>query len=243
MVGITSQKNKSSKVANNIPVQVVDVKIDANLAQAKLSTMLGALENNVSNEATALHITSAYDREGAERIALESALFAATQEGKNVLFIGVNPTEKSLALRAGLTPPISLDQFVLDNVSDKAPLIQISNTSLFYTKLQAEDQSGNLLYNARQLKELMTYFKTSYELIIIHSENAIKSGSASTLASIVDKNLIVIQADRTRQPVAQQLIDMISNSGGNIAGTVMTGRQYYIPKWVYKLFFNTESRD
>ena len=243
MARSTVKKGTKTTAIKDIPMQTVNASIDARLPNAKLSTMLSALENNVSNEATIIHITSAYQSEGVERIALEAALFAATQEEENVLFIDVTPRDSGLASESGLNPAISLDQFVLDGVSDQAPFLHVQDTSLVFTKLTAREHSGNLLFNTRQLKELLTQLKSAYDLIIINSEDSIKTGAASALASLVDNSVIVIEANRTRMPVIEELVDTITNSGGKIAGTVMSGRQYYIPKWVYKLFFNTETRD
>ncbi len=242
-----TNKAKSSKdlemTFNEIPALTVKSDISVTLPRVKIATILGAIDNNISTEANIIHVTSAYNREGSEQIAFETALFAASQNGKNVIFININPGEKSIANKAGLNPDISLDQFVLDGMTGKAPLMHIEGTSFVYTKLEAEEQNANLLYNTRQLKEVLAYFKTSYDLIIIHSKNAIQSGTAATFAPLSDSSIIVIKADRTRQPVVRELIDIITNSGGKIAGTVMSGRRYYIPKWVYKLFFNADSRD
>lgn len=235
--------NIKTCVIKDIPLQAVDAKIETCLSKGKLAAILSAVQNNVSNEATIVHITSTYTREGADRIALEAAVFSATQEGENVLFIDVDPTAKSYAIKNALKPQISLDQYVLDGVNDQAPLMHINGMPLVYTKLAAQDYSGNLLFNTRQLKELLTQFKTVYDVIIVHSEDSLKSGAASILAPLVDSTVIVVQAERARHPVVKELIENITASGGKISGTIMSGRKYYIPKLIYKLFFNSESRD
>jgi len=238
-----AKTNLNEQMIKDIPVQSVDAAITPRLSKGKLAALLASVKNNVSNEATTVHITSTYSREGADRIALETAIFAAMQEGDNVLFIDVEPTAKSYAAKNALKPQTSLDQYVLDGVTDNAPLLHVASMPLVYTKLAAQDHSGNLLFNTRQLKELLAHFKTTYDVIIVHSEDALKSGAASILAPLVDNTMIVIQAERTRLPVVKELIENIAASGGKIAGTIMSGRKYYIPKFIYKLFFNSESRD
>lgn len=234
---------KTKPVIQDIIVEVADLNISTRLSKGKLASFFAVVKNNVSNEATTVHITSTYANEGADRIALETAIFGAMQEGDNVLFIDIDPNAKSHAAKNGLKPEISLDQNVLDGVSDKAPLLQVSGMTLVYTKLAAQDHSGNLLFNTRQLKELLSQFKTMYDLIIVHSEDSMRTGAASILAPLVDNTVIVIQAERARLPVVKELIDNISASGGKVSGTIMSGRKYYIPRIIYKLFFNSESRD
>jgi len=239
-----AQANLNKTISHqDIPVQSVDVSIKPRLSKGKLASLLASIKKNSANESITLHITSTHAREGSDCIALEAAIFAAMQEGDNVLFIDVNPTAKSYAAKSALNPNVSLDQYVLDGIKDEAPLIHVSAMPLVYTKLAANDHSGNLLYNTRVFKELLTQFKTSYDLIIVHSEGALKSGVGTILAPLVDNNVIVVQADRARHPVVKELIDTITESGGKIAGTIMSGRKYYIPKIIYKLFFNPESRD
>jgi len=229
----------------DIPIQTVDIQTKTRLPNGKIAALLGALENEekVPQSGAIIHITSAYDREGADLIALETALFAAHQEGKKTLFIDANPGTKNAATKAGLRPDTSLDECILDSSKSHAALLHINNTSCMYAKFSAQDSSGNLLLNTRILKELLNELRGEYDLVVVHSQDSIKSGVASILAPLADTSLIVIQADRTRMPVVQELIEIIKASGGSIAGTVMSGRKYYIPGWVYKLLFNVKSRD
>lgn len=234
---------KTNKVTDGIPVATIDTTITANLSKGKLASILSAVKKNISNEATTIHITSTYAREKADHIALDAAIFAANQEGDNVLLIDIDPVNNNYAVKNNLIPAISLDQFILDEITDQPPLLKLGIMPLTYAKLAAQDHSGNLLFNTRQLKELIAHFKASYNLIIIHSENAMKSGAASILAPLVDGTIIVVQADRTRFPVVKELVENITESGGKIAGTIMSGRRYYIPKFIYGFLFNPESRD
>jgi Mrp family chromosome partitioning ATPase len=50
----------------------------------------------------------------------------------------------------------------------------------------------------------------------------------------VDGVVLVVEAEKTRWPVAENVRDKIKGSGGNILGIVLNKRRYYIPEWVYK---------
>lgn len=235
----------SNIVIKDIPVQTADVAIKSRLPKGKIAALLGAIENNdsIAESGAIIHITSTYNNEGADLIALETALFAATQEGKNVLLIDANPGSQNAATKAGLRPAVSLDEYVLENAKSNAPLVHINNTTCVYAKFSSQDVSGNLLLNTRILRELLKGFRDSYDLVIIHSQDALKSGAGSILAPLTDASIITIQADRTRMPAVEELIEIITSSGGAVSGTIMSGRKYYIPSLVYKLFFGGKSRD
>jgi Mrp family chromosome partitioning ATPase len=49
----------------------------------------------------------------------------------------------------------------------------------------------------------------------------------------VDGVVLVVEAEKTRWPVAETVRDKIKNSGGNILGIVLNKRRYYIPDWIY----------
>ena len=243
MAAAPAKNAKASSTVKTIPVAAKSIDFQAQLPNEKLAALLNSLESNEEDSTKIVHISSAYDHEGADLIALEAAIFAATQERKDVLLIDVNPTSRTITQTYGLTPTISLDQLILEGADGDAPLLRIENTSCVYAKLEANEHSANLLYNTRQLKELLSEFRSFYDIIIIHSQNSIKTGVAGILAPLVDHSVIVIEADRTRHQVVKELADSITSNGGTLAGTIMSGRKYYIPRWLYKLFFNSESRD
>jgi hypothetical protein len=54
------------------------------------------------------------------------------------------------------------------------------------------------------------------------------------LAPAVDANLLVVEAERTRSAVAQNLRDRILDVGGTISGVVLNKQKFYIPGFIYR---------
>jgi len=50
----------------------------------------------------------------------------------------------------------------------------------------------------------------------------------------VDGVVLVLEADKTRKPVAENLKNRILQNGGNLLGMVFNNRRYHIPEYVYK---------
>jgi Mrp family chromosome partitioning ATPase len=50
----------------------------------------------------------------------------------------------------------------------------------------------------------------------------------------VDGVVLVLEAEKTRKPVAENLKNRILQNGGNILGMVFNNRRYHIPESVYK---------
>jgi Mrp family chromosome partitioning ATPase len=49
----------------------------------------------------------------------------------------------------------------------------------------------------------------------------------------VDGVVLVVEADKTRWPVAQSVKERIIQHGGNVLGMVLNKRRYYIPGFIY----------
>ena len=54
------------------------------------------------------------------------------------------------------------------------------------------------------------------------------------MASMVDGTVLVVEAEKTRWPVAVNVKERIKQSGGKVLGIAFNKRQYYIPGWLYR---------
>jgi Mrp family chromosome partitioning ATPase len=50
----------------------------------------------------------------------------------------------------------------------------------------------------------------------------------------MDGVVLVLEADKTRKPVAENLKNQIVQNGGNLLGMVFNNRRYHIPEAVYR---------
>ncbi len=76
--------------------------------------------------------------------------------------------------------------------------------------------------------------KQQFEMVLVVAPASHDHPIALWLASMVDANLLVLQAGRTRAPIAQRLRDLVLEAGGNLAGFVFEGRRFYVPGWLYR---------
>jgi uncharacterized protein involved in exopolysaccharide biosynthesis/Mrp family chromosome partitioning ATPase len=93
---------------------------------------------------------------------------------------------------------------------------------------------GSLRTTMVQLEELLDDVRKRYDVILINAPSPIQSHVARRLSSLVDATMVVLRAEHTRVPAAQQLRDIILGSGGDLLGFVFTMRRYYVPKKVYR---------
>lgn len=83
--------------------------------------------------------------------------------------------------------------------------------------------------------ELFQAVRESHDFVVIHGPSAIRSFIGIETSILADATVLTVQAEETREPVAQTLKSQVLDAGGMIAGVVMTNRRSYIPNAIYKL--------
>jgi len=70
--------------------------------------------------------------------------------------------------------------------------------------------------------------------VVIDSPPLSASAAGLAFCRRADGVVLVLEAERTRGPVAEKAKEQIQKNGGNILGVVFNKRKFYIPKSIYK---------
>ncbi len=76
--------------------------------------------------------------------------------------------------------------------------------------------------------------REKYDLVLIDSSSAASSPDGIEIARRVDGVVLVVEAEKTRWQIVENLKEKIENSGGNILGVVFNKRRFYIPENIYQ---------
>ena len=83
--------------------------------------------------------------------------------------------------------------------------------------------------------ETIGALREHFEMVLVIASSDLSEPMAQRLARIVDANVLVLHAERTRAAIAERFREMILDAGGNLAGFVFVGRKFYVPRWLYRL--------
>jgi Mrp family chromosome partitioning ATPase len=100
----------------------------------------------------------------------------------------------------------------------------IAQKSVFIQKHFYSPEIENFWENLRQ----------QFELVLIDSPSFATSPDGIAISRRVDGVVLVLEAEKTRWPVAENLKEQIRKNGGNILGIVFNKRRYHIPEFLYK---------
>lgn len=105
-----------------------------------------------------------------------------------------------------------------------------------YLELVLGPRATAKLRNSRQERErLVETLNPSFDVTWIDSPPAITTNDGILMAPVVHGNVLVVEAEATRQPVAAAAVERIRQSGAEVLGVLFNKRRYYIPDAVYRM--------
>jgi protein-tyrosine kinase len=165
-----------------------------------------------------------------ESVVYDLAYISAAWLGKRVLFVnGVGmrfdgpepgrPTRQEPSL-AGHTSFHDIENSIT----------RVVGLELYQMKFPTMRGALDLAPTLRQIPEFLTRLRDSFDLVVIASPAASEAPMGILLSRFVDGNILVLEAGRTRAPVAAELRDALSASGGAVVGAVLTRYHTNVPR-------------
>lgn len=215
-----------------------DQPIQLQYPPAEIASLLGAIQNTLMDRVCpVVQFVSAYRGEGSSGIAFEVALASARQTGKRTLFINLNSApEKSYAALSAKVQ-ISLEAFFRTEQPQSSPLASLQGVPLFYTEFcqPGGDLASSL--NVSFARSLFSDLREHFDMVVVSSEGAMTGAYPAALGGMSDGSIMVVEAERTRAPVIEELKQQIETAGGRVIGAVLNRRRFYIPRLIYRLLF------
>ena len=171
--------------------------------------------------------------EGTSTVVREFAKVSATKFGRLVLLLDADRYRPTLHLFFNIHPECGWQEVVQDNGPIEKALYQVGETRLFVCPSSQNFASNPRIFNSLLIDVFWKKLKQRFDLILVDSPPATTSTDGLAISSKVDGTILVVEAEKTRWPVAENVRDRIKSSGGNILGIVLNKRRYYIPEWIY----------
>jgi hypothetical protein len=97
---------------------------------------------------------------------------------------------------------------------------------------QAPEMASAKIVNERQFWQDL---KKHFLLTVVDSPPFSDSPDGVLVSQWMESVIIVVEADATRMPVAENLKSTLLGQGANISGLVFNKRRFYIPKQIYRM--------
>ena len=161
-----------------------------------------------------------------EAVVYDLAYISAAWLGKRVLF--VNGT--SMKMDAGQKEPVRAGH---PNVVDvDADITRVIGLDLYQMSFPSMRGALDLAPTLRWMPEFLDRLRDNFDLVVIASPAASEAPMGLLLSRFVDGNILVLEAGRTRAPVAVELKESVGASGGAVVGAVLTRYRSFVPRFL-----------
>jgi hypothetical protein len=199
------------------------VKLHHSLAES-LDTERGVVAQFVAPESGA----------GTEDVVYDLAYISAAWLGKRVLF--VNGTGMRMEAKDHFPPrrrePLLGNGFDFNDV--EGSITRVVGLELYQMTMPSMRGALDLAPTLRRIPEFLTRLRQTFDLVVIASPAATDAPMGVLLSRFVDGNILVLESGRTRAPVAMELRESLSSSGGTVVGAVLTRYRSFVPRFLQR---------
>lgn len=172
--------------------------------------------------------------EGTSTLIREFALTAAKHSSKPVLLVEADfyQPSQNQAFAIETKPPLELvlqEGKALDGV-----ISQVEESNLFLASLSSKIQRSLTDRSFFGSTDMWKTAREQFSLILIDSSPATVTADSLSICETVNGVVLVLEAEKTRSAVAQEVKRQILMREGNLLGIVFTKRKFHIPKCIYK---------
>jgi protein-tyrosine kinase len=173
--------------------------------------------------------------EGTSTIARQLAKAVSLRMEKSVLLIDLDRSRPDLHVYANLKPEVDAEDSLDNDVPFEKSLCRVEESSLYVMPLFQKTIVTPRNIDAAKGNAFWEPLKERFDLIIVDSPPATMFPDGPAIVSQVDGVILVVEAEKTRWQVAQNVKEKILQHGGNIIGVAFNKRRYYIPNFIYRL--------
>ena len=171
-----------------------------------------------------IEFVSARRGEGTSTVALQFARSLNRLAGPPVLLVDATPSDDD----GGMPSLIE----VLDLGLPIERAVASLGDGLGVAKLGSLAERGG---RARQVgyRDVWAAVRTRFAAAAVDAPALERSHDAITLAGQMDAVIVVVEAERTRAPVVEHLVNVLRRAEAPVIGTVLNKRRYRIPHFLY----------
>ena len=212
----------------------VPVSVDVNLEHemTALYQSLNSLLPDVTHKV--IQFMSSRPGEGTSTIVRELAKVIAMEMGRSVLLLDIDRRRSSQTPLLDFKLPTEMDEVTKGSLLVDRAICQVEGSKLFVSPLFQHSVLTPQKLGSDASDDLWDQLRRRFEYVLIDSPAVTISSDGLAIVRKVDGVIFVVEAEKTRWPVAVASKEKVVKHGGNILGMVFNKRRFYIPEAVYK---------
>jgi capsular exopolysaccharide synthesis family protein len=181
-------------------------------------------------------VTSSQHGEGTSTVSVNLALTLAERGRLNVLLVDANFRRPALRQIFHADGTGGLAELVSKEAGWAAAVKETANANLHLVTVGRPAANPSQFFELERFGELLDEFRTRFDITIFDAPPILPYADALTLASKVDRVIVVVQAGRTRRDRVERGKEELEKIGASIFGVVLNREKSYVPLWLQRYF-------
>ncbi len=168
-----------------------------------------------------LGVTSCHHGEGVTTVAAQLAATAAATPAQRVLLVDAHLRSTPVKHSFGFTSQAGFSDAVLAGSSDAVEICSTRIPNLSLVTVGSAQQNPDLVYDSPSLPALVEELKSEFDLVVFDLPPCGGAHAPLRLAKQLDGVLLVIDAERVRQPDARRVRQLLDQARVRLVGAVL----------------------
>jgi Mrp family chromosome partitioning ATPase len=198
------------------------------------SQLIHRIQRVARNSGKLIEFIGPHGGEGTSSIARDFALLMMQRSHRPVLLLDLdvpaNGHFRWLSEHATLAPAPTKIALARGELR----LHRLGATSLVVSEMAIDPQGLEPQTDLLAESHILDQMRDVFSLIVIDAPPLARSFEGVAFSAVADATVMVIEAERTRAPVANALGDRLTEAGAKLVGFVFNKRRYYVPEFLYR---------
>jgi Mrp family chromosome partitioning ATPase len=213
-------------------------RVDGDLGPLRMEDMVGlyrSIKQALPDRPRQIvEVIAANHGEGVSTIARGLAQAAALMGNARTLICDASPERANFRYFKLSPPQDTLNDLALKTATLADVLVDVPRPGISLCALSDPGSGNRVAVNVDLLDPVLAMLRERFDLIVIDAPPTNHSVLGAALAKKADGVVLVIEAERTRTPIAAAALQSIQINNGKTLGVVLNKRRFHIPRFVYR---------
>ncbi|MCG6550792.1 MAG: CpsD/CapB family tyrosine-protein kinase [Candidatus Magnetominusculus sp. LBB02] len=173
------------------------------------------------------------DGEGVSTIVSNYGLMLADKLNKPTVIFDADQITPRQHAYFKINPVFGWDILLGGDEDNDECFYQVRDLTLYVCPVLPGSPVNRTILETSKAKAVWGKLKERFDYVLVDSPSEDASAVGIALAKTVDGVVLVLEAEKTRYPMAENTKNAIEQNGGRILGVVFNKRRQYIPDFIY----------
>ncbi len=194
-----------------------------------------SLENSLAGKSQKIiPFTGCREGEGTSTIIQEFAAIAAMKFNRTVLLLDGSLSEYNQHDMFDVDTYLTIEDSLEEETSIYDAFYQVDETTLFMGKIFEGEELHPSFLTRQGIDSFLKKLGNKFDFILIDVPPSTSFLFNLATSKLINGVIVVVEAEKTRWPVVQNIKERITQNNGTVLGIVFNKRKYHIPNFLYR---------